>query len=484
MIWKITTTRHMFRTRLPALCMVTLVHPVTVSTQMFASTKAADNAASAESMEPILISPTPKRASQLGLPRSRSSMLSFFDSSSQPSASPNVSSRSPPTFASPPPPSMVPHLMISSTKLPDSWSAPMRVLITTARKVLERNKDNIALARILSMTKYGRPYPPTATRITPVVIPRRQEGAPEGLPSDLSTGTLTAEWVEYRNPAVQANPSERVILFIHGGAYFMCSRKTHRPLTWKYAKLSGAKVFAIDYRLSPEYVFPAALHDAISAYMYLVDPPPITASQPPTPPVRYSPNQIIICGDSAGGNLATALLLWLRSNAKRLGLGMPAGGVLMSPWLDLTHSMPSFVLHGDVDLLPYASLDPKYITQNRSQYYVKDNTFLRNPLVSPKCHQNISNDITPLPPLLIQCGSSERLYHEILHFASTTLAQSPAPVTLEVYEHMTHVHQLLQWEPLARLAQESVGKFVIESSNTAVGLDAVWESQIWKRMVT
>ena len=72
----------------------------------------------------------------------------------------------------------------------------------------------------------------------------------------------------------------------------MCSRKTHRQVTWRLAKYASARVLAIDYRLAPEHVFPAALHDMVSAFLNLIDPKHQGHA--------YKPEQIVFMGDSAG----------------------------------------------------------------------------------------------------------------------------------------------------------------------------------------
>ncbi|KAJ1546098.1 hypothetical protein HK096_005556, partial [Nowakowskiella sp. JEL0078] len=101
-------------------------------------------------------------------------------------------------------------------------------------------------------------------------------------------------------------------------------------------------------------------------------------------------------GDSAGGNLSIATVLWIRENGARFNIPMPAGFAGLSPWLDLTHSQPSYILNGDYDYLPYQSKDPKYINENRNHYYTSDNSFLTNPLVSP-LYADIKDSSIELP---------------------------------------------------------------------------------------
>ena len=88
---------------------------------------------------------------------------------------------------------------------------------------------------------------------------------------------------------------------------------------------------AINYRLSPQYPFPCAIQDALAAYLYLIRPPPEAKHKP------VKPRHIVIMGDSAGGGLSLATLQVIRDS----GLPPCAGGVLISPWCDLSHSFPS-----------------------------------------------------------------------------------------------------------------------------------------------
>ncbi|BGP44828.1 hypothetical protein JCM10450v2_000643 [Rhodotorula kratochvilovae] len=133
-----------------------------------------------------------------------------------------------------------------------------------------------------------------------------------------------------------------VTLAIHGGAHFFGSTNTHRYWYWRLARKTGGRVFSIDYRLSPQFPFPCALHDCLAAYLYLIQPPPEAKHRP------VDPARLTICGDSAGGNLALSLLCLLRDT----GLPMPAGAMLISPWGDLTHSFPSVLQNTKTDIPP------------------------------------------------------------------------------------------------------------------------------------
>ncbi|KAH9819458.1 arylacetamide deacetylase [Melampsora americana] len=134
----------------------------------------------------------------------------------------------------------------------------------------------------------------------------------------------------------------RCMLYIHGGAYYFGSTNTHRYSIWRYARKMGGRAFAVNYRLAPQYPFPCALVDCLAAYLYLIRPPPEAKHRP------VDPSKLIIAGDSAGGGLSLALLTLIRD----CGLPAPAGAVLISPWVDLTHSFPSVMENTKTDIIP------------------------------------------------------------------------------------------------------------------------------------
>ncbi|MBW0469178.1 hypothetical protein O181_008893 [Austropuccinia psidii MF-1] len=132
------------------------------------------------------------------------------------------------------------------------------------------------------------------------------------------------------------------MLYIHGGAYYFGSVNTHRHTIWRYARKMAGRAFAVNYRHAPQYPFPCALADCLAAYLYLIRPPPDAKHRP------IDPSKMVIAGDSAGGGLSLALLTLIRD----VGLPLPAGGVLISPWVDLTHSFPSILTNTHTDIVP------------------------------------------------------------------------------------------------------------------------------------
>ncbi|KAF8629564.1 hypothetical protein AX15_003377 [Amanita polypyramis BW_CC] len=144
----------------------------------------------------------------------------------------------------------------------------------------------------------------------------------------------------------EAMDDMRCILYLHGGGYFFGSVDQERYSIERYARKINGRVLAINYRLAPQYPFPCALQDALAAYFFLIEPPSGSDHRP------VNPAQIVVAGDSAGGGLSLALLQVLRD----VGLPSPAGGVLISPWSDMTHSFPSIHTNTDTDIMPHWGL--------------------------------------------------------------------------------------------------------------------------------
>ncbi len=230
--------------------------------------------------------------------------------------------------------------------------------------------------------------------------------------------------------------SERVILYLHGGAYNAGSTRSHRALAANIAYAAHARALTIDYRLAPEHPYPAALVDAFSAYKWLLE-------------SGIRPEQITVTGDSAGGGLTIALLVALRERR----VPMPAAAVVLSPWTDLSASGESWQENTKVD---YLINRPKL--KEAARLYLK-NASPQTPLASP-----VYANLAGLPPLLIQVGSEEVLLSDSLRLAENARL-SGVDVTLEVWEGMQHVWQFAaSFVPEARQAIDKVGKFIREQT--------------------
>jgi monoterpene epsilon-lactone hydrolase len=251
---------------------------------------------------------------------------------------------------------------------------------------------------------------------------------PEVKVEHAEVGGIPGDWL-----SVPGADSSRVVLYIHGGAFVLCSIRGYRALGARIAKATKARTFMVDYRLAPESPFPAAIQDAADAYRGILK-------------QGIAPSSIVIAGDSAGGNLTVASLLSLRD----AGVPLPAAGVCISPWVDLECVGETMKSKANVD--PLCEHDSMLL---EAALYLNGHT-ARDPLASP-----IHADLRGLPPLLIQVGTEETLLDD-----STRLAQAAekagVPVTLEIFEGMPHVwHAFAHYLPEAQQAIDKIGEFVI-----------------------
>ena len=230
--------------------------------------------------------------------------------------------------------------------------------------------------------------------------------------------------------------SDRVILYLHGGAYNAGSTRSHRALAANIAYAARARALVIDYRLAPEYPYPAALVDAFSAYRWLLD-------------EGFRPEQIAVTGDSAGGGLTIALLTALHER----DYPMPAAAVVLSPWTDLSTSGASWQENAQADYLIHGSK-----LKEAARLYLNDAN-PQTPLASP-----VYANLKGLPPLLIQVGSEEVLLSDSERLAENARL-SGVDVTLEVWDSMQHVWQFAaSFLPEARQAIDRIGEFILAHS--------------------
>ncbi|AWS48061.1 alpha/beta hydrolase [Streptosporangium sp. 'caverna'] len=233
------------------------------------------------------------------------------------------------------------------------------------------------------------------------------------LADDVKTTHSTLGGVPVVNVDLIGVDAEDVILYLHGGAYVMGSAESFAGLASGLGRRAGSRVVNVDYRLAPENPYPAAVEDAVAAYRGLLD------SGVPA-------SRIGIAGDSAGGGLALATLVKLKSE----GLPQPSSAVLLSPWTDLTLSGASMTSKAAAEPV----LSQEGLRGRAADYVGAGDT--TDPLVSP-----VFADLTGLPPLLIQVGSNEILLDDATRLA-TAAAAADVAVTLEVTPEVPHVFQI------------------------------------------
>ncbi len=224
-----------------------------------------------------------------------------------------------------------------------------------------------------------------------------------------------------------------VILYIHGGGWFRGSPAVYREFLLRLSAATGARVFAVQYRLAPEAPFPAGLEDCVRAYDWLLA-------------QGVDPRRLAIVGDSAGGNLTMATALQLRD----LQLPQPAALACLSLVADLAVTGDSHVTRQAED----PTLGGSPIMALVVKHYL-NGTDPRHPLASP-----LYADLCGLPPLLIQVGTAEILLDDSRRLAERAQAAG-VDVTLEVWDAMPHVFQFSAADlPEGQQAIDRIGAFV------------------------
>jgi epsilon-lactone hydrolase len=253
-------------------------------------------------------------------------------------------------------------------------------------------------------------------------------------PAAAFTFTVDAGGVAAERIIPHAAPYDRHLLYLHGGGFIAGSPSVYRHLAWRIALAAGAQVLAPDYRLAPEYPFPAALDDALAAYLWLLG-------------EGIEPQQIALVGDSAGGGLAFSLLLRLRDERRPL----PAAVAALSPWTDLALTGASLRYNAKADPM----LDVGELPRVARSYLAGADP--RHPWASP-----IYGDLAGLPPALIQVGSDEILHDDAARLAERLDAAGTAP-KFEIWPRMPHVwHLFAPMLPEARRAIAHIGSFLRE----------------------
>jgi acetyl esterase/lipase len=284
---------------------------------------------------------------------------------------------------------------------------------------------------------------------------------------------VEAEWTGYRSGVPENAPelpisenekyehlmkevtSDATILYFHGGAYYMLDPASHRGLTYKLAKMTGGRVLSVRYRLSPQTAFPGALLDGLHSYLSLLHPPP------GSPHKAIPASHIVFAGDSAGANLASALMQLLlqihrsspspsvQFHGQKVEIPLPAGMALNSPWLDITRCMPSLESNAKYDYLPTVDHSENHepppcdiwpTKPPRTDLFCEGNA-LCHPLVSTLAAMDWKN----CPPVFITCGE-EMLADENKVFVRR-LSQQGVPVVWEQFEGMPHCFAMVL-EPL------------------------------------
>ena len=250
------------------------------------------------------------------------------------------------------------------------------------------------------------------------------------LPDDVERAEIDLGGV----PAVRLTPPDAgdgVLLYLHGGGYGGGSPRSHSELAARLARTANAVAVLPEYRLAPEHPFPAALDDATAAYRALLD------------EVGGDASRIVLAGDSAGGGLSVAICVALRD----AGEPLPRALVLLSPWLDLTCTSPSWDSRFEGDPVLDHSL------RDTAERYL-DGADARDPFCSP-----LFADLSGLPPTLVLVGTHEILYDDSVSFAESASEQG-VDVELEIGHELIHVWPIFPITPEAVASTVRIGRFL------------------------
>ncbi len=238
-----------------------------------------------------------------------------------------------------------------------------------------------------------------------------------------TAGGLPAEWLVPEDAS-----ADKLIFFVHGGGYVSGSCSDHRNIVSKIAVATGITVLLYEYRLAPEFSYPAAVNDSVAVYRDVLD-------------RGFQPENIVVMGESAGGGLALALLLALKQEK----ISLPTAAVAVSPWTDLSCSGASYKTKNRLSPAPLDS----WLVFSRHYAGRHDVT---DPLISP-----LYGDLKGLPPIFINSGESDELFDDGRTFYEKAKAAG-VDVTFRAGKGMLHCYPLLS--PMFREATEAMTEIV------------------------
>lgn len=240
----------------------------------------------------------------------------------------------------------------------------------------------------------------------------------------ISADGVACEWIIPLNCQL-----DKVLLYLHGGGFVFGLTPPHLKMAAWLAKKMAVRVLMVNYRLAPDYPYPAPLEDCVTAYTWLLH-------------QGYPADSMVIAGDSAGGNLTITTMMKLRDD----GLPLPAAAACLSPVTDFSEKDGNNPARRDPLLPPKAV---KFYTDS----YVGDND-RRDPLISP-----VLGNLTELPPLLVHVGEEEILREDAVLLVERAKACG-VDAHLEVYPRMWHVFQLYLSLPQAKGSLSKIAEFL------------------------
>lgn len=287
---------------------------------------------------------------------------------------------------------------------------------------------------------YSTAHPPIFTQFTPHI-------ASIGSSAQATAASDSNPSSPVHLSSTNSSTSLSYILYFHGGAFCLCNTGTHRDLLYHLAEATDAAILAVEYRRPPEYPQPITVLDCLSAYSWLLQ--------------FVCPSKILFAGDSAGGTLVLSTML----SAKRYGLPLPAGGVLLSPWVNLQDTQSdSWKRNLKRDYLP------PDLAEIFAEFYRGDSDWMD---INPSCFP--SEELACLPKMLVEFGEAEVLHDQIEEFCQKCKAAG-VDITWKAYPSMVHVFQMFAFtgQPECSISFQTIGRFckdVFSSSSISTTSD-------------
>ena len=230
-------------------------------------------------------------------------------------------------------------------------------------------------------------------------------------------GGVLGEWIRRKQACDEDRTIQGVVLFFHGGSFVRGNRSTDRAFCRELALNSSYDVYSTDYALAPEHPFPQGLDDCFNVYKNLCN------------DLTNGASNIVLCGESAGATMALAVANY----AKRKGIALPKGIVLISPCVQFERTLPSHTQNLETDCML-----TNFMEEVLSEYFqTKDPDILKDPLASP-----INGDFIGFPPVYITASDCEVLRDDavVLH---EKMAGLGVDCTLDMAHGLMHVYPVM-----------------------------------------
>lgn len=282
------------------------------------------------------------------------------------------------------------------------------------------------LTRLAMWVIFRSVKPITAHRAAMFALDQKQKlRLAPGVTMDEVSVPIPGRWLR------TSSASRQIILYLHGGAFIMRLPNGHTTMLASFCADSQCQAFMPWYRLAPEHPYPAAPDDCLAAYRMLLD-------------AGHQPRDIVVMGDSAGGNLALVLL----HRIKTAGLPMPAGAIALSPITDFAQISATWRMN--------TWRDPMYRVQrfvNPVEHYLRGANPI-DPAVSP-----YYGDFSGFPPIHLIVGGVEALLDDSVGMVRKAI-ENQVPAHLQIWQGMPHVFVLQDFLPETKFAKREIAKWL------------------------